>query len=516
MKVYTGQSIKNIEAACFASGITELRLMENAGVACAKVIRKRFRLEENKGRAVTILCGKGKNGGDGFVIARKLYEIGAEPTIILTHGAPTIAEPVEMLARAREMGIRILSFDEQQQLSFNFIEDAQILVDCIFGIGYHGAADPKTEAIFDAVNASEAAVVSVDVPSGLDSEGLDFEPRHIRADVTVTISAFKPVHVGDRTAAHCGDVICVSINIEKRFFDMEKAVAEITDGKTVCAILPRRAADANKGTFGHLLLLCGSYHMPGAAVFAAAAAERSGAGKITLAFPEPAYAAIASKLSEPLFLPLPADAEGFFETTAREKVIKELDGKSAVLVGCGIGTELGGLSVLETAMKRCKAPLLVDADGINLLSRNIYLLEEREEPTVLTPHLGEFAKLIGKPIEEIKANRALYACAFSESFPHTVLVLKGKNTIIACKGKILHINPTGNAGLAQGGTGDVLAGLMAGLMAQGIAPFESAVAAAFLHGEAGEAASEALSQRGMTTMDVVRFLPDAFKKNSRE
>ena len=512
MKVYTGASIRRIENACFASGITELRLMENAGVACAKVIRKSYALEENKGKYIVILCGKGKNGGDGFVIARKLYEIGAVPTIVLTHGLPTIAEPVRMLERAKELEIRVLDFDAQQRLCENFIADADIVVDCIFGIGYHGSADEKTKGIFKAVNASPAATVSVDVPSGLDSEGLDFEPEHIRADLTVTISAFKPVHIHDATAASCGNVVAVSINIDKAFFDAERPVAEITDGRTVKACMPKRADDANKGSFGHLLMLCGSYQMPGAAVFAAKAAERSGVGKITLAFPECAYPAITSKLNEPLFLPLENDEEGFFAVGARAKVIAALEDKSAVLVGCGLGKSLGSLAVLETVMKRRKGVVLVDADGINLLSENIYLLEEREEPTVLTPHLGEFARLIGKPIEDIKANRTLYASAFSETFPHTVLVLKGKNTIIACKGKLLYINPTGNAGLSQGGTGDVLAGLTAGFLAQGLGTLESAVAAAYIHGEAGDLCAAEFSQRGMTVDDLVRFIPDSLKK----
>lgn len=512
MKVYTGESIRRIEQACFDSGITELRLMENAGVACAKVIRKEYDLERNTGKSVVILCGKGKNGGDGFVIARKLYEIGAVPTIVFTHGYPTIPEPVKMLERAKELEIRAVSFDEQQKLCFNLIEDADIIVDCIFGIGYRGRADEKTLSIFRAVNKSRALKASVDVPSGLDSEGLNFEPEHIKADLTVTISSFKPVHINDKTARDCGNVVAVSINIEKRFFEGEKPVAEITDGKIVKSVFPKRSDDANKGSFGHLLALCGSYRMPGAAVLSTKAAERSGVGKITLAFPEKSYPAITSKLNEPLFLPLEYDEEGFFDAGAREKVIKELEGKSAVLVGCGIGRGLGAQAVVETVMKRCKGTVLVDADGINILSENIYLLEEREETTVLTPHLGEFARLIDKPIEEIKENRALYVSAFTESFQNTVLVLKGKNTIISCKGRLLYINPTGNAGLSQGGTGDILAGLMAGFIAQGIGAFESAVAAAFIHGEAGEICSEALSQRGMTDDDLINFLPVSLKK----
>ena len=511
MKVYTAQSIRNIEQACFDSGITELRLMENAGVACAKVVRKEYDLENHTGKRVAVLCGKGKNGGDGFVIARKLKEIGARPVIILTHAYPTIPEPVKMLQRAKELEIEVLDYHTQQGDCLQQLREAQLIVDCIFGIGYRGMADEQTAAIFRVVNEAAAQVIAVDVPSGLDSEGINFDPRHIRADLTVSITAFKPVHVRRTTADSCGKLVVVGINIDKRFFEGEKAVAEITDAKIVKSVLPPRAEDANKGDFGHLLLVCGSYRMPGAAVMSAGAAVRSGAGKITLAFPEPAYPAVTSKLNEPLFLPLPADQEGFFDVSARDALVKALENKDAVVVGCGIGQSLGAQAVLETVMKRCKGTLLVDADGINLLAQNIYLLEEREAPIILTPHLGEFSKLIDKPIAEIKENKEEYVNLFCERYEQAVLVLKGHNTLIAKKGKILYINPTGNAGLAQGGTGDVLAGLIGSLAAQGIAPMQSAVVGAFIHGEAADFCEAELSQRGMTTDDLIRFLPSSLK-----
>ncbi|MBQ6380092.1 MAG: NAD(P)H-hydrate dehydratase [Clostridia bacterium] len=509
MKVYSGQSIKRIEQACFDAGMTELRLMENAGVACAKVIRREFALEENKGKLVAVLCGKGKNGGDGFVIARKLSEIGAEPVIILTHAKPTIAEPVKMLERAESLDIRVYEYAAEPALCKEVIAQADLIVDCMFGIGYRGLADERTRELFEAVNASPAKVAAVDVPSGLDSEGVNFDPAHIRADLTVSISAFKPVHILEATAASCGKLVVVGINIAPQFFEAEEAVAEITDKRIVRSILPARAADANKGSFGHLLLVCGSYRMPGAAVFSAGGAVRSGVGKITLAFPQPAYPAITSKLNEPLFLPLAADEKGFFDVAARDALVAQLSKMSAVAIGCGIGTDIGAQALLETVCKRCKGTILVDADGINLLSENMYLLEERKAPTVLTPHLGEFSKLMDKPIEDIKRNRAKYAKLFCEQYPQAVLVLKGNNTIIAKKGEILYINPTGNPGLAQGGTGDVLAGLIAGLAAQGISPFESAVAGAFIHGDAGDLCAAELSQRAMSTDDLVRFLPSS-------
>ena len=512
MKVYSARSIRNIENACFASGISELRLMENAGVACAKVIRTEYNLETETGKNIAILCGKGKNGGDGFVIARKMYEIGAVPTIILTDDYPKIDEPAEMFERTKELGIRALFYNTDTQRCENVISQADIIVDCIFGIGYHGTADEKTRRIFGLVNASRGDVVSIDLPSGLDGAGEDFDPCHINADLTITISALKPVHINSATEKACGKIKVVSINIDKKFFDMEDPIAEISDSETVSLKLPKRNKNAHKGDFGHLLMLCGSYRMPGAAVFGAKAAERSGAGKITLAFPDKAYSAITSKLNEPLFMPLESDENGFLAESVCSELDSLLENKTAVLAGCGIGTDTGATLMLEALMAKCKAPLLVDADGINIISQNINILENRKGITVLTPHLAEFSRLTGKPISVISADRKKAVKEFCDAHPNCVLLLKGRHSLIGCKDEILYINSTGNAGLAQGGTGDVLAGLCAGFLAQGMPAVDSAVCGAFVHGEAGDMCAERFSQRGMTTDDLISFIPSSLKK----
>lgn len=512
MKVYSARSIRNIENACFASGISELRLMENAGVACAKVIRTEYNLETETGKKIAVLCGKGKNGGDGFVIARKMYEIGAFPTIILTDDYPRIDEPVEMFERAKELGIRALFYNTDTQRCEKIIAEADIIVDCIFGIGYHGLADAKTKEIFSLVNACEGEVVSIDLPSGLDGAGEDYDPSHINADLTISISALKPVHINPATEKYCGKIKVVNINIDKKFFEMEQPVAEISDGESISEKFPRRNKNAHKGDFGHLLMLCGSFRMPGAAVFGAKAAERSGAGKITLAFPDKAYPAITSKLNEPLFMPLESDENGFFGNGICQRLDSLLENKTAVLVGCGIGTDIGSALMLEALMAKCKVPVLVDADGINIISQNINILENRKGITVLTPHLAEFSRLTGKPISVISADRQKAVKEFCDAHPNCVLLLKGRRSLIGCKDKILYINSTGNAGLAQGGTGDVLAGLCAGFLAEGMPAIESAVCAAYIHGEAGDLCAERLSQRGMTTDDLISFIPSSLKK----
>lgn len=516
MKVYSGESIRRIEQACFESGISEARLMENAGSACAKVIKSVCGIEQSPDKSIVILCGKGKNGGDGFVIARKLKEAGAEPIIILTHEYPKIKEPLEMFGRTKDIEIRSLFYQSDTGRSERIIAQADIIVDCIFGIGFHGEADEKTAELFRLVNASGASVISVDVPSGLDSEGRDFDSRHIIADFTIAISALKPVHLSPKTEKYCGITKVVSINIDEKYFLAETPVMCITDGKTVSEKFPKRRADANKGTFGHLMCVCGSYRMPGAAVMSAAAALRSGVGKVTLAFPEKAYAGVASALHEPLFMPLPNDDEGFFGFGSADPLLKAAEDKTAVLIGCGLGRTAAVKNIVNRFIKECRCPLIIDADGINALSDNINILDEREGVSILTPHAGEMARLTRLSISEVLADRRACAEKFVKRFPKCILVLKGMNTVIARAGEPVCVNMTGNAGLSQGGTGDVLAGLMSGFAAQGMSAADAAVCACYIHGDAGDICAEKYSQRGMTTQDLIDALPSSMKKYCRE
>ncbi len=515
MKVYSGNSVRNIENACFASGISESRLMENAGSACAKVLRDEFELDMHSEKKTVILCGKGKNGGDGFVIARKLTEIGMKPTVVLTAGYPSIAEPVEMFERARDLGVRFFQLKTDSYRSLNEIKTADILIDCVFGIGYHGSPDEYSSLVFDAVNSSHAKVVSVDVPSGLDSEGHDFAENHIRADLTIAISVMKPVNVKRETRKSCGKIKVVNIGIDERFFKTEHPVFQITDEKEVGEMFPLRSASANKGDFGHLLCVCGSYNMPGAAVMCTKSAVGSGAGKVTLAFPDKAYCAVTAHMFENMFLPLASDENGMFSSGAQVPLIRALSGKTAVLIGCGLGRSSAVKELVYSVVRACTAPLIIDADGINAVAANIDILKERKGITVLTPHLGEFAGLTGLSVTEIEKNKYKYAADFAEQYG-VILVLKGRGTLIACKDEPLYVNPTGNAGLAQGGTGDVLAGLLAGFTAQGFDPVEAAVAAVYIHGEAGDICAEKYSQMGMTPNHLINSFPDALKKYQRE
>ena len=274
--------------------------------------------------------------------------------------------------------------------------------------------------------------------------------------------------------------------------------------------LPARDAQGNKSSFGHVLNICGCERYQGAAVLAAMGAARCGAGLVTAAFPRQAYAPIAAKLTTAIMLPLPGNRQGTLHVSALSKIREVLPGKSAVLLGCGLGLNADTIEITRTLLQEITRPLVLDADGINAACAHKNSLGEHPG-LVLTPHPGEFSRLTGLSIEEIQQNRAALAEQFVQA-RNCVLVLKGAGTVVAAPGRVSYINATGNAGLAKGGSGDLLSGMIAALLAQGMAAFEAAACGVYLHGMAADRAAERLSQRGMTAIDVANELPGVLSR----
>ena len=273
----------------------------------------------------------------------------------------------------------------------------------------------------------------------------------------------------------------------------------------VCAAFPSRKADGNKGDFGRALLICGSYSMPGAACMSAQAAARSGTGLVELAFPGSAYPAVAPRLIEPVLLPSP-EREGRFCMESTGMLLSAAEKADAVLIGCGIGQSEETEKAVCRLIREVEKPLVIDADGINILSRHIDLLERRSVPTVLTPHPGEMGRLMGTSAVQVQSDRERAAEYFSR-LPLVTLVLKGAGTIVSAQGKH-YCNPTGNSGMAKGGSGDVLAGILVSFLAQGIEPVPAASAAVFIHGLCGDRCAGRTSARGMLPSDMIAALPE--------
>ena len=498
MRVVTSSQMKQIEQNAADGGLSFLQMMENAGAACADHIAKTA--DPNDG--ILIVCGKGKNGGDGFVIARHLRQSGFDVTVLLSNGQPQANDAKTMFDKLN--GVTVLDWQTQKEDSLHRIKAADIIVDAVFGFGFRGEADEQTAALFRAMNDSNARVIAVDVPSGVECNTARVCRDAVTADITLAISFCKPGHLLYPAAEHCGEVVPLSIGIAESCCDGVDDAGFFTLGKDEIR-LPKRREDTNKGTYGKVLSVCGSRRYAGAAVLAANGAVRIGAGLVTAAFPNDAYAAVAAKLTEPVLLPLPCCSDGFFSRAAIEPLIAEAKSASVLLIGCGLGQTLGTASVISELLPACGCPIVLDADGINLLSRNIHELESIGSRTVLTPHPGEFARLLGIGIPEVQSDRLALAKAFAKQY-NTVLVLKGAATIVASPERV-YVNRTGNPGMARGGSGDLLAGMIAGLIAQGLDRFDAAVTAVFLHGFVGDRAAQEYSVHGMTPSDMIALLP---------
>lgn len=506
MKVLTSREMKQLEAAAVADGLDYLRLMENAGSAAARIIRSRY---ETAQRDITVLCGRGNNGGDGFVIARKLLEEGARVTVVLVCGQPTGLEAQEMLNRIRRTAVTILSLETEPYVASSAVRDADLLVDAVYGIGYHGELPDHLRALFRQVNASGAPTVAVDVPSGLDADSGGSDADALAADCTVTFTAMKPGLLSGRAASLYGQVEVVSIGIEAALIDRFSSEQTIIDLAMVKNCIVPRAADSHKGIFGHLLAVCGSRGMAGAAMLAAKAALRCGAGLVTAALPVSLYPVAAPALPEALFLPLPENADGTLSLRARTPLRERLVRATALLVGCGLGQGEEVRGVTADLLEQADCPVVLDADGINAVAGHIDVLKTVHAPLILTPHPGEMARLLGCSTAEVQNNRAEAARTFAED-NDAVLVLKGYKTVIAAPGRSLLVNMTGNPGMATGGSGDVLAGMIASLAAQGLPPFEAAMCGVYLHGLAGDRAAARLSQHAMLPTDMLEELGGLF------
>ncbi|MEE1012175.1 MAG: NAD(P)H-hydrate dehydratase [Acutalibacteraceae bacterium] len=513
MFVVTSKQMYNAECNAVERGISFTQLMENAGQACAKIIRKKFSLERNSHKKILVLCGKGKNGGDGFVIARALWEYGCDVTVMLACGEPKAEDSVEMYSLVEATSIEIIKYDNNITLLRPIIDSADIIVEAIFGTGFSGSLSPSLSTLAQTVNAAEGKVVAIDVPAGADCDKASVQGTVFKAYMTIAISAYKPIHIIKPCNQYCGKVEVADIGITTEDFrKINSATCFTLEQSKARAMFPKRKAVSNKGTYGHAICVCGSMRMTGAAYLSVSGALRSGAGLVTAAFPQSAYPAIAPKLTESLLMPLESNFEGTFGFSAMADIIEKSKRATALLIGCGIGFNKDTVTLVHNLIKEIKIPMIIDADGINALSTNIDILKEAQAPVIITPHPGEMSRLCGRTIAEIIANPIATAYEFARKYGITV-VLKTANTVV-CNPNAngVYINTTGNAGLAKGGSGDLLAGIMVSLLAQGMTPFDAATLAVYLHGLAADDFAQKTSMTGMLPSDILNYLPEFFSK----
>ena len=497
MKILTARQTKNAEQIAFNKGISGERLMENAGSAAARVIKQSYDLN---GKLAVVVVGQGNNGGDGYVVARKLKEYGARVAVIMAMGIAMTRDSSAMQKRATDLGISVMNFYDNTDLAKNLIDTADVIVDAIFGIGFHGAADREISLIIERINQSKAKIVALDIPSGVIADTGEVLGSAVEADLTVSFIGFKPCHFEYSALKYCGSVKAVSIGIDDN--EITDFLAEVIDVKQALSYLSKIPSNAHKGTKGTALIIGGSFGMAGAPMLSAKAAMRSGAGIVKVCLPKEVYSAAAPMLPEAVFMPLNGKNGFLCGEDIKADLFKNVN---SVLIGPGMGNNEIALSAVLKATAFSKVPTVIDADGLSLISSQPEALKSNAVVAV-TPHPGEMSRLTGKSVAEIQKNRISTALDFAKKY-QVITVLKGSYTVIACPSGKIYVNTTGNAAMATAGSGDMLGGMIAAFLANGTEPEKAVAAAVCLHGAAGDYLAEKMGVRGVITTDMIEVLP---------
>ncbi len=488
------------ESAVATQGVSLASLMKAAGRAVADEVRSRVPVGD-----VVVLCGPGNNGGDGWVAARELQVTGRAVLVLAVRAPDELGELAGHEARAAiAAGVAWSVADPAQ--AHDALSEAAVVVDALLGTGSALPLRAPFDTLCAAVNACPAYVVAVDVPTGVDADTGARADSAIQADCTVTFTAPKAGLVLYPGAGCAGEVVVADIGIDSALADVAQA-PEVWTPREYGTLVPLPAIDAHKNDRGRVLVVAGSGRFPGAAVLAARGAMRSGAGYVTLAVPEPMVAVAQGHLLAAPVIGLPAGRTRAFASGAADAVLDLAPDYDAVVLGPGLTLADGAVATARALVARLDRPLVVDADALNALVDATDLLHRRHAPTVLTPHPGELARLVGMTAAGVQADRVSSSAKLASS--NVSVVLKGAGTVVSGAGRQV-INTSGTPALATAGTGDVLAGVIGALLAQGLSPFEAGALGAYVHGRAGEAASADLTPVSVTAEDVVEYLPVAY------
>jgi ADP-dependent NAD(P)H-hydrate dehydratase / NAD(P)H-hydrate epimerase len=498
LKVLNVQQLKAADAATIEEEpVAAIDLMERAAQQCVNWLLK----QPLAGKPIFIFCGKGGNGGDGLAIARLLAGSGIESIVyILEFGKLGTAEFQTNLARLHQLTVSLHFIQSEDQ--FPQIPPASIIIDALYGFGLNKPLDGLSAALVQHLNAAGAEIVAIDLPSGLFADTSSIGNTVIHATHTLTFECYKLGLLVAENAPFIGDVHVLHIHLYPPFLQSLETDFSLTDELLIKGILKPRNRFAHKGTFGHALMIGGSYGKMGAMVLATSACLRSGAGLVTTYIPKCGYTILQT--TAPEAMTMTDDAETFLS-----KPPASIEHFTALGIGPGMGTEAETGKVLQTILTNYKRPVVLDADALNLLSQQQNLLSQLFQNTILTPHPKEFERLFGtcaSDFEHISLARQKAAEL------QIMIVLKGHHTLIALPDGKTFFNTTGNAGMAKGGSGDVLTGILTSLLAQHYTPAEAALLGVYLHGLAGDFAAQALSPEAMTAGDLVTFLSQVFSK----
>jgi NAD(P)H-hydrate epimerase len=494
--------MRSIENRVFTKyGIPSNVIMEIAGRQVA-VIARRLVMEKHPG-PVVVVCGKGNNGGDGLVAARWLKHWDMDVEVVIWSTFDELPEDsAPALHACRMAGVPILLPAQASEA----LHDAGLIVDAVLGTGFHGSARGLAAEAIKLINQANRPVLAVDMPSGVTSDTGKADGPAVTADYTVTFGVPKLGLFQFPGADMAGREIVADVGLLDGAIDAEEIDVELTRAQDVQSWLPTYSRNAHKGTRGRVLVAAASRGMTGAAALAGEGALRAGAGLVWVAAPESSQPIVATLKPEFMTLPFPESQGGCFAEAAAEPFLQRAARADALAVGPGIGIDPEAQAFVRKVVANSPAPLVIDADAVKAFAGKPELLADCPVPLVLTPHPGEMANLMGISVEEVQADR-FEAVRKAARVTKAVVLLKGANTLIAEPGGVIWINPTGNRALGTGGSGDVLTGIIAGLLAQGMGAQEAAVTGAYIHGLAGDRLAEEMGQDGVLATDIVKEVP---------
>lgn len=527
MKVVTAEEMRFIDRETIDKyGVPGSVLMERAGLAVTSKLKQLFSRCK-----VVILSGRGNNGGDGFVVARNLKNDGWDVKVFFVATQKDLSgEALLQYKTALKFGVEITPIQELLTNHSTIITRHSIIVDAILGTGLSKDVTGVLSDVIDIINTSGRPVLSVDIPSGISSDNGQIMGKAVKAHHTVTFGLPKRGHFLHPGTEYSGQVFVEDIGFPTNLLHSEKLNVELLEKKTISAFIPKRVPCSHKGNYGHVLIVAGSKGKTGAALMAARACLRSGAGLVTLGVPESLADVFQTRVTEEMILALPDKGNGTLSGNAYHKILEFLKAKANLIaIGPGIGVSAETTQIMKHLIKNSMYPIIIDADGINSLKGEREIFRKANAPVILTPHPGEMARIIQerkniktdkikdtviqKPDKEIcnliERDRINTAVSFSKDV-QTYLVLKGVPTVIATPDGRAFINTTGNPGMATGGTGDVLTGMVAGLLGQTMNPLAACVLGVFMHGFAGDISASEKGFQSMIATDIIDRIPDAF------
>jgi len=520
MKLVTSSQMRNIDKKTIEGlGIPGLELMEKAGRGTALMAKETLGDPANK--VVIIFCGRGNNGGDGFVVGRYLSQWGAQVEFFLTVKRNEVKGDAKTnLEKAVGLDLPIVEISKKEEIPSRI--KADLIVDALFGTGFTGEIKGYIKDIIEIINSSGIPVLSVDIPSGLHADTGEFTGPCVKANRTVTMALPKIGHFFFPGKERSGKVSVVDIGVPQNVVEEENINLNLTTQEEVREMIPERPGDAYKGNSGRVVLIAGSTGMTGAASLASLSSLRTGAGMAILGLPKTLHPILEMKLTEVMTKPLPdVRKKGALALRGLGEIRELLKWGDCCAIGPGLGQHFETIELVRRLVSKLKMPAVIDADGLNALAKDVSIVRECKAPLILTPHIGELSRLNRVPISEIEKHRIKYASDFAKEYS-CVLVFKGAPTIISEPDGQTYVNPTGNAGMATAGSGDVLTGIIVGLLAQILMlnkdedikkiMLNSACAGVFLHGLTGDLAKEKKGKMGMIAGDMMEKIPEALLK----